>query len=60
MGEPVTDEFEAGMAQWWHKHAENREENIHPDPSVFALDLDDVSRRFADYTARMHDWTATT
>ena len=53
-------QFAAGMAQWWHKHAENREENIHPDPSVFALDLDDVSRRFADYTARMHDWTATT
>ena len=53
LGEPVTDEFAAGMARWWRDHAENREENIHPDPSVFGLDLDDVRSHFAGYTARM-------
>ena len=58
LGEPVTDEFATGMARWWHAHAENREENIHPDPSTFGLDLDDVRNRFAVYTARMREWTA--
>lgn len=57
LGEPVTPEFEAGMARWWADNAEHREENVHPDPSVFGLDLDEVRARFATYTARMHDWT---
>lgn len=57
LGEPVTPDFEAGMARWWAEHAEHREENIHPDPEVFGLDLDEVRDRFATYTARMRAWT---
>jgi hypothetical protein len=57
LGEPVTPAFEAGMARWWAEHAEHREENVHPDPATFGLDLDEVRSRFATYTAQMHDWT---
>lgn len=56
LGEPVTPEFEANMKTWWAEHAENREHNVHPDPSVFGLDLDEVRRRFTPYIERMHDW----
>jgi hypothetical protein len=57
LGEPVTPEFEAGMKRWWADNAAQREENVHPDPAEFGLDLDDVRKRFAAYTARMNDWT---
>jgi hypothetical protein len=57
LGEPVTEEFETGMKRWWAENAENREQNIHPEPEVFGLDLDGVRGRFAAYTARMADWT---
>jgi len=59
LGEPVTPEFEAGMRRWWADHAARREPNVHPDPAAFGLDLDEVGRRFAGYTARMAEWTAT-
>jgi hypothetical protein len=57
LGEPVSPEFEEGMKRWWADNAEQREENIHPEPETFGLDLDEVRVRFAVYTARMHDWT---
>ena len=57
LGEPVTPDFEAGMQRWWRDNAEDRVENVHPDPATFGLDLDEVRTRFAPYTARMHDWT---
>jgi hypothetical protein len=56
LGEPVTPEFEIGMMQWWAEHAVQREENVHPPPSVFGLDLDEVRTRFSTYVARMNDW----
>jgi hypothetical protein len=59
LDEPVTDAFEAGMRTWWTSNAERREENVHPDPAEFGLDLDDVRRRFAAYVARYPAWTAT-
>ena len=40
LGEPVTDEFEAGMRRWWTANAENREPGAHSDPATFGLDLD--------------------
>ena len=43
---------------WWAEYAANREQNVHPDPATFGLDLDDVRPKFADYTARMAQWTA--
>lgn len=53
LGQPVTAEFEAGMKQWWHENAENREKNVHPDPSAFGIDLDQIRPLFAEYTSRM-------
>lgn len=58
LGEPVRDEFEAGMRNWWARHAEQREANIHPAPEAFGLDLDDVRAQFAGYTCCMKEWTA--
>jgi hypothetical protein len=58
LGEPVSDEFDAGMARWWQANAEHREQNIHPDPSTFGLDLEVVGTRFAGYRARLAGWTA--
>ncbi len=57
LGEPVSPAFEEGMTRWWAENAATREENVHPDPSAFGLDLDEVRFRFAAYIARMHDWT---
>lgn len=56
LGEPVTPAFEAGMKDWWTQNAETREQNIHPDPADFGLDLDEVRTRFTPYIERMHDW----
>jgi Sulfotransferase family len=57
LGEPVTPEFEAGMARWWAQSAENREPNVHPDASAFGIDLARVRPLFADYAARVTGWT---
>lgn len=57
LGEPVSAAFEAGMARWWRENAENREPSVHPDAAVFGLDLARVRDLFADYTARIADWT---
>ena len=58
LGEPVTAEFEAGMARWWQENAATRVQNVHPDPATFGIVLDDVRPLFADYTARTAQWTA--
>ena len=58
LGEPVTPEFEAGMTQWWRDNAEARDQNVHPDPAEFGIDLDAVRPLFADYMARVSEWTA--
>ncbi len=58
LGEPMSPEFEAGMERWWREHAEHREQNVHPDPQAFGLDLDEVAERFAGYRAGMTEWTA--
>jgi len=57
LGEPVSDEFQAGMRRWWDANAVDRDENVHPDPAAFGLDLDEVRARFADYSTRMAGWT---
>jgi hypothetical protein len=58
LGQPVTDEFEAGMARWWRENAQDREPNVHPDAAAFGIDLDELRPRLADYTARVARWTA--
>jgi hypothetical protein len=57
IGEPVSDEFETGMRQWWAEFAAHREPNTHPDPASFGIDLDEVATLFAGYTTRMRQWT---
>jgi hypothetical protein len=52
LDEPVTPEFEAGMRRWWRENAESREQNVHPDPAAFGIDLEQVRPLFADYVAR--------
>jgi hypothetical protein len=59
LDEPVTDAFEQGMRRWWEANAERREANIHPDPGDFGLDLDEVRGLFAEYSAKISEWTAT-
>jgi hypothetical protein len=58
LGEPVTDEFDAGMRRWWGEYAEQREQNVHPDPSEFGLDLPAIRPLFADYVSNVAVWTA--
>ena len=58
LDEPFTEEFEAGMRRWWQKHAATREENVHPDPSTFGLDVEKLREAFADYNDRAARWTA--
>lgn len=60
LGESVSDEFAAGMDRWWHESNDERDEYVHPDAEVFGLDLNEVRRRFATYTARSEQWTAGT
>nr|MDT0666808.1 sulfotransferase [Micromonospora sp. DSM 115978] len=52
LGEPVTDEFAAGMRRWWQDNAEKRDKNVHPDPATFGIDVDQIRPLFASYTAR--------
>jgi Sulfotransferase family len=58
LGEPVTDEFDAGMRRWWKQNAENREQHVRPDPDVYGINLAEVKQMFAEYGARVHRWTA--
>ncbi|MFI5047905.1 MAG: sulfotransferase family protein [Acidimicrobiia bacterium] len=53
LGEPVTDEFEAGMRQWWKDNAENREPRVRSDPALYGLDLDVVRELFTEYRTRL-------
>jgi hypothetical protein len=52
LGEPVTPEFETGMRRWWRENAESREQNVHPDPAEFGIDLEQIRPLFGDYVAR--------
>ena len=49
LGEPVTQEFEAGMRVWWAENAENREPHQKADPEEFGLDLNTIRPLFARY-----------
>ncbi|HEY6427541.1 MAG TPA: sulfotransferase [Acidimicrobiales bacterium] len=58
LGQPVSDEFERRMLQWWEANAATREESVHSDLSAYGLDTADVRPLFADYVARAREWTA--
>lgn len=57
LGEDVSPEFEANMAAWWDENTARREAKDKPDPARFGVDLNDVSKLFADYRKRMESWT---
>jgi hypothetical protein len=57
LGEPVSPEFAANMEAWWDQNTASREAAAKPDPRKFGLDLDEVSKLFADYRRRMEQWT---
>lgn len=57
LGEPVSAEFESGMAAWWKQNAATREPSVPADPQDFGLDLDAIRPLFAEYTARIPAWT---
>jgi hypothetical protein len=57
LGEPVTDEFEAGMRRWWAENSEDRDQHERPDPDTYGLDLAAIRPLFADYVERMQSWT---
>jgi Sulfotransferase family len=58
LGEPVGDEFELRMQSWWTQAAAEREPSTHADPAQFAIDLDELRPRFAQYVDRAGQWTA--
>jgi hypothetical protein len=58
LGEPVTDEFEAGMRDWWAENAEKREPHAKGGPEDFGLDLDAIRPLFADYVDHSQRWIA--
>nr|WP_090274647.1 sulfotransferase [Mycolicibacterium komanii]CRL67585.1 sulfotransferase family protein [Mycolicibacterium komanii] len=51
LGEPVSDQFEAGMGAWWADNAENREPHPKTDPEEFGLDDNVIRPLFAAYVA---------
>lgn len=54
--EPVTDDFAAGMAQWWQHNADNREPVGPRQAEDYGVDLQRVRPLFANYTRRMERW----
>ncbi len=57
LGEEVSPKFEANMAAWWDENTASRETKAKPDPKRFGVDLDEVSKLFAEYRQRMEQWT---
>jgi hypothetical protein len=58
LDQPVTPAFADGMERWWHDWAQGREENVHPDPSRFGLDLEEIRPLFASYNSRIDGWVS--
>ena len=57
LDEPVSDEFERTMRQWWAASQAEREGTTYPDPTYFGLDLDAVRDQFSDYIRAAAGWT---
>jgi hypothetical protein len=57
LGEPVSEEFEAGMRAWWAHNAENREPTVKADAAEFGLDFGRIRPHFADYLEHAARWT---
>ena len=57
LGEPVTDQFEAGMRAWWARNEASHEPSRHSSPDTYGLDLDTIRPLFADYVEHAARWT---
>ncbi len=53
LGQPVSAEFEAGMARWWKENSENREPSSKKSASDYGVDLEHVRGLFTDYVAHI-------
>jgi hypothetical protein len=60
LGEPVSETFDANMAQFWKENSEKREWHGKPDPDTYGINLDRVREMFSDYIACMPQWTGRT
>jgi hypothetical protein len=58
LGEPVGDEFELRMGNWWTKAATEREPSHRADPAEFGIELERVRPLFADYVEHAQRWIA--
>ena len=58
LGEPVSEEFEAGMRTWWAHNAEHREPKSKADAAEFGLDFELIRPQFASYVEHARRWTA--
>ncbi|MDH5172434.1 MAG: sulfotransferase [Gammaproteobacteria bacterium] len=57
LGEPVSEDFERGMAAWWRENSEDRESAPRRDAADYGIDLAQVRPLFADYSRRAMLWT---
>jgi len=57
LDEPISEEFETTMRQWWRDNSENRQPSKRDDPAKYGLDSDRIRPLFADYVARAEVWT---
>jgi hypothetical protein len=58
LGEPVGEEFETRMGNWWAQAAAEREPSMRADPIEYGIDLNRVRPLFARYVERASRWTA--
>jgi hypothetical protein len=57
LAEPVSADFEAGMAHWWQENSTSRDTDTPREPAAYGVDIDRVRALFATYTARAATWT---
>ncbi|MEE2056911.1 sulfotransferase family protein [Rhodococcus artemisiae] len=57
LGEPVTEQFETQMRDWWMRAAAEREPSKSADPVEFGIVLEQVRPRFAEYLEKANTWT---
>lgn len=55
--QPVGDEFERRMRDWWTRAQTEREPSSHADPAEFAIDRDRIRPLFARYVESANRWT---
>lgn len=57
LGEPLSEQFEIGMKQWWQENSENREPSSVKKPEDYGVNLEQLRPLFAEYVDRLPAWT---